>query len=711
MSSSRNGTRFSSRMSTGAKFAVFFVLLALAASFVGLSRINTEGGGNILVLTLVNINLILVVALALLLSRNLLKWMFGGRHLFASLQGRLVAAFLGFSLVPSVLLFVVASGLLTDSVDGWFSPQVEGALKDAVQVARDRYKDMHEGVAVDARRAGDALAAPGPPIGARAAEAVRGRLETVHETWGFSGLTLHYGDSFGDSVTVGEVALLDPPYGQETTRTLPAPDGERVQAGVPVADWGYLVVERPIPASRITELRRITEDFENFSQLAAFKEPIKEGYKLSFLVITLVILFSATWFGFYMARTITTPVQQLLEGTREVASGNLDVQLSRGSQDELGLLVDAFNAMTAQLAASKAQLTTANISLTESNKELAARRAHMEAILENAATGVIAIEPGGRVSLFNRAAADVIGLDPAKVTGKPYREAFRDISPQVISQLTELLRAEGGEPDREVTFTRNGKTHTLQVHARRVERKEGESLGLVLVFDDLTELIQGQKEAAWREVAQRIAHEIKNPLTPIQLSVQRLRKRFSKGGELLPPVVEETTTTILEEVGGLKRLVDEFSQFARMPPPILSTQPVWDLVGEVVGLYRQAYPAVDLICEDADLGEISIDREQMRRVFTNLFENAMQAMDGNGSIRISGSRNNGEVVIRVADSGPGVPREDQDEVFRPYYSKREGGTGLGLAIAARIIDEHGGRISVSDNDPHGAVFSITLPVA
>jgi two-component system nitrogen regulation sensor histidine kinase NtrY len=696
------------RMTMGAKVGIVTLLAVLVSSFWVLSRIHTEGRSNILVLTLVNVNLTLVVLLVLLLSRNLVKWLLEGRRQLASLRTRLVAVFLGFSLVPTVLLLVVASGLLTNSVDSWFSPQVREPMQGAVELARDRYRTLHDEVGQDAGRLAALL---GRTASGRVPGGMAGWLEAARERWGFAGLAVRFGPDRRSLVKAGDVDLPDPLPEGPVTRTRTVPEGERVLAGAPVGEWGYLVAERLIPAADIAALRQISEQYENFSQLAAFKEPIKKGYRLSFLVIALVILFSATWFGFYVARGITSPVQRLVEGTREVAGGNLNVQLTGKGRDEVGELVEAFNAMTAQLKRNKDALTHANVSLTASNQELEARRAYMEAILENAATGVIAVDPQGRVTLFNRAAAEVLRLDPEQVKGRPYREAFRDMTLAVFTQLTDLLREGDGPNEREVKVTRDGETLTLQVNARRVVAPGGESLGVVLVFDDLTQLIRVQKEAAWREVAQRLAHEIKNPLTPIQLSVQRLRKRYGDEGGQLPAVVEETTNTILEEVGGLKRLVDEFSQFARMPVPDLAPHAMWDLVGEVASLYRQAYPHVRLEVEEADLGPLSIDREQMRRVFTNLFENAVQAMNGEGEIRVTGVRSEKWAEIRVADTGPGIDGGASHEVFQPYFSRRQGGTGLGLAIAHRIVEEHGGRIRVEDNTPHGAVFVLALPRA
>lgn len=696
------------RMSTAAKVAIILVLAVLAGSFVVLSRISTEGQGGLLTLTLVNINLILVVALVLLLSRNIVKWFFEGYRL-RSLRTRLAVAFMGFALIPTVLLFVVASELLTNSVDSWFSPQVEGAMEGAVKVARDRYRETHLQVEADLQRLSEILPRLAPPVGSKSLPLW---LEGKRKSWGLSGLALRYGEKPDQVATAGGMVAAASAFAEdEGIHTVTVADGEMVRAHVVVDGWGDLIAERLVPTTEIIRLRRITNDYENFAQLAAFKEPIQEGYRLSFLVISLVILFSASWFGFYIARSVTNPMQRLVEGTRQVAAGNLDIRLKRRNKDEVGELVTAFNAMTEELSRNKDDLTLTNDSLTATNQELDARGAYMEAILENAATGVIALDTDGRVSLFNRAAAEILQLDPDAVTGRPYREAFRDVSLQVVSQLVDLLRKGGETGERELTLKRTSGTLTLRVHARRVVRPDGASLGVMLVFDDLSELIRVQKAAAWQEVAQRLAHEIKNPLTPIQLSVQRLQKRYGKEGKKMPKLVEETTDTILEEVSGLKRLVDEFSEFARMPEPMLERQSIWDLIGEVAALYRQAYPDVTVTVEEAELGELDLDRKQMRRVFTNLFENAVEAMEGTGGIHLSGRVEGAEwAEIRFTDTGPGIDPEQQENVFLPYFSRREGGSGLGLAIVARILEEHGGRVRLEAGESGGAAFVLSLPI-
>jgi len=694
-------------MSMAAKVGVVVLLVALVGSFAFMSRLHTQGGSNVLVVTLVNINLILVVLLSLLLSRNLVKWVFDEGHL-SSLRTRLVAAFVGFSLVPTVLLFVVASGLLTDSVNGWFSPQMEGAMKGAMQVARERYREMHQQVAKDTSIIAAVWSREGAP---KDAKWVDERLTTTQKTWNLSGIALRYGDDLATVRVAGNVgvarAIADGGYSE----TFAVPEGELVRAGVPVGTWGYLVAERLIPQVEIDALRRITEDYENFSQLAAYKEPIKKGYRLSFLVIALVILFSASWFGFYIARGITTPLQRLVEGTRDVAGGDLSVQLKRTSKDEVGELVDSFNTMIAQLARGKDEITHANRSLTLSNQELEQRRAYMEAILENADTGVIAMDPAGLVTLFNRAAARMLAMAPEQVKGRLAADAFADSALAPLATLIGQVQAVGVAREQEMTLAEQVQPVTLQVHARPVSGPEGDDLGLVLVFSDMTQLIRGQKEAAWREVAQRLAHEIKNPLTPIQLSVQRLRRQYTRDGNPLPAVVEETAAIILEEVAGLKRLVDEFSQFARMPEVNLEPNDIWGIVNEVAGLYRQAYPELSVVIEEVADAQLSLDKKQMRRVFTNLFENAVQVMGGTGVITVTGNLMSEDCLeISVADNGPGIPPGEENEVFRPYYSRREGGTGLGLAIVSRIIEEHEGRIRVLPSSPSGATFILSLPI-
>ncbi|MDH4229102.1 MAG: ATP-binding protein [Nitrospirota bacterium] len=687
--------------------AALLVLMGVTITVMSRTSANGRGHGHLWVWTLVNMNVILAVVVALLLSRNLIKWVFEG-PLLGSLRTRLVAAFVGFSLIPAVLLFLVASELLTNSVDGWFAPRVDEAMSDAAQVAHERYRELRDDVAADAGRVARLLP---PDWREMPVDSLKGWLEAQRSDWKFSGLALLRG---GDGerakrgATAGAVALPGRPPTEGYLHATGTPYGELLQAAVPIAGGDALVAERLIPAQEISRLSTITGNFETFSQLSSASDPIKTAYRLSFLTITLVILFSATWFGFYIARSITNPLQQLVEGTRAVAAGDLAVQVPPVSRDEVGELVAAFNAMTGELARTNRRLTSTNL-------ELESRRAYMEAILENAATGVIALDASGRVSLFNRAAAEILGLEQEQVRDRPYREAFGDMTPQAVGQLADLLRdpqsgAQRSTAERQVTIMRGGVPLTLQVNARRLALPEGESLGLVLVFDNLTELIRVQKDAAWREVAQRLAHEIKNPLTPIQLSVQRMYKWFEREGQTPPPLVAETTATVLEQVDALKRLVDEFSLFARMPHPHLAPASIGDLATDVAILYRQAYPGVEVTIDIGAMGELRLDAEQMRRVFTNLFENAVQAMGGQGRIHIAGEVASDDwVAIRFADTGPGLPEGGHDKVFQPYFSRREGGTGLGLAITSRIIEEHGGHIRAEDGSPGGAVFVVLLP--
>jgi two-component system nitrogen regulation sensor histidine kinase NtrY len=427
--------------------------------------------------------------------------------------------------------------------------------------------------------------------------------------------------------------------------------------------------------------------------------------------MTLVIVFSVTWFGLYLAKGITVPIQRLAEGTREVAAGNLDYRVTAEADDEVGILVTSFNKMTEDLASSKRQLERAYTDLQAKHAELTERRRYTETVLEAVATGVVSADDAGLVTTVNRAAAEMLGLDPTASVGRPYTEAFaaREYADLVLL-IQRMDRLREGSLERELRVPRNGQHLTLLASVTALQGPDGAHLGLVLVFDDLTELLSAQRLAAWREVAQRIAHEIKNPLTPIQLSAQRLRRRLAgrigdDGG-----VLEECTGTIIGEVEGLRRLVDEFSRFARMPS--LAPKPIdlHRLLDGVVALYGETHPAVTLRGEYApDLPVLEADGDQLKRAVLNLIDNAVEA--GADEVAIA-TRWNGvdRVQVVVADNGIGIAHDVRDTLFLPYVSTKTTGMGLGLPIVHQIVTDHGGQIRVDDNAPRGSRFVIDLPV-
>ena len=330
------------------------------------------------------------------------------------------------------------------------------------------------------------------------------------------------------------------------------------------------------------------------------KNPIKGIYILLFLLMTLIIVFSFAWFGLYLARGITGPIAELAEATREVAAGNLAYKVQAQADDEIGVLVDSFNRMTDDLGRSKHQLEEAYLDLQDKHTELEERRRYTETVLEAVTTGVVSLDPQGRLTTVNRAAAAMFGLQSAAAVGRPVEDVFG--SPdlrEVIGLVQRVRRIKAGAVEQELHLRRRGATVSLLASATALRGPEGEYTGAVVVFDDLTELLKAQRLAAWREVAQRIAHEIKNPLTPIQLSAQRLRRRLGRSAAE-EQLVAECTETIIQEVDGLRRLVDEFSRFARMPALTPRPTDIRSIVDAVGSLYRESHPRLRLTTRYAD---------------------------------------------------------------------------------------------------------------
>jgi two-component system nitrogen regulation sensor histidine kinase NtrY len=458
--------------------------------------------------------------------------------------------------------------------------------------------------------------------------------------------------------------------------------------------------------------RRMTKAYESYSQLRVLKRPLTGVYLSFFLMVTLMILVSATWIGLYLAKRITRPVHLLAAAAREIGAGHFEHRVERETVDEFGSLVDAFNSMADELAASRRQIEQSSIDLQRKHAEVEGRRRFTEAVLERVATGVITIDAAGRVGTMNPAAARLLGLGPA-VVGQPAATVFGDADFQPLAALATVTHVRGKEwPAQEIVLARNGREVQLAVAATPLHGDGGLSEGRVLVLDDITPLIRAQKVAAWREVARRLAHEIKNPLTPIQLCAQRLQRQFASAPDQVRSLVDECTSTIVGEVESLKALVDEFSQFARMPAPRRMPTDLHQLLLGALGLYEGLFQDVRIETLFAvSLPRVRLDPDQIRRVVINLVDNAIEAFNQRGLIVVETHDDAAMGVVRIviADDGPGIAPEERDKLFMPYYSTKKRGSGLGLAIVRRIVAEHGGTIEVGPNQPRGTRFTIELP--
>jgi two-component system nitrogen regulation sensor histidine kinase NtrY len=408
---------------------------------------------------------------------------------------------------------------------------------------------------------------------------------------------------------------------------------------------------------------------------------------------------------------------------REIGQGHYDQRIEHEATDEFGSLIEAFNSMAAELASSRRRLERASLDLERNHQEVEARRRYIETILERVATGVVSIDPDGRIGTMNSAAVRLLGAD-LSVVGRPAVDVFTRADLQPINAvLDQAARARTDAVAQEVRLVRDGRELTVAAAATRLVGTGGDYDGMVLVLDDVTPLIRAQKVAAWREVARRLAHEIKNPLTPIQLSAERMRRKLTDLDTGRTELVQECTTTIIGEVEALKSLVDEFSQFARMPAPRAVLSDLHAVLDETLALYNGLFREIRIERRFAEaLPPVRLDLEQIRRVVINLVDNAVEALGGSAApprpdgqpptivVETRHDPGNGVARIRVSDNGPGISAADREKLFMPYYSTKQRGSGLGLAIVRRIIAEHGGSIEVEDNKPSGTVFTIELPV-
>jgi two-component system, NtrC family, nitrogen regulation sensor histidine kinase NtrY len=671
---------------------------------------------NIVIFALINLNVILVVLLIFLVTRNVFKILLDRRRniLGAKLRSRLVLIFISFSLIPTILLFIAATNITTTSIKSWIGGRVGQALTGAMEIAQGRLESEALLLAHVAEEVAERLPAP---IAASGAEALRGARGAVPP--GVALLLVRDGEEAGQEGDIPAVVLtellsrvkgaMDEGKG-DATRTL---IGEGYAAAWHPAPGGWSVVAvRALTPGETARIRELARAYDEYHQVRLLDDPIRASYLGVLILITLLIVFAASWMGIQLARQITVPVQLLAEGTEKVARGDLDVALDYRSDDEFGTLVTSFNRMTGDLKAMKGSLEEANASLRQTYEELRRRTQFIETILHSISTGVVVIDRHGRIAMINKVAERLLGIPTDRAVGRLYREVVEEEHYEAIRGVyREAGETMGGQVERQVELRVKGRKVAFRVSLTALRDDAGEYMGLVAAFDDLSQAMRLQRVLAWREVARRIAHDIRNPLTPIQLSTERMQRKYAEehAGD---PVFAECTQVILSEVATLKHLVEEFSRFARMPAPRLAEGDLAEEARAAVETYRTAHPGIEWEFQAQEIPPVWFDPFQMRRAVTNLLENAASALGGLGRVRVACTFDppRGSVCLSVADDGPGVPPEDRDRLFEPYFSRREGGTGLGLAIVSAIANDHGGTVRMRDNVPRGAVFELEFPV-
>jgi len=720
------------------------ILLAVLGGIVWLadrtSTLSPDFLTEVVLIALSATNITMLVALAFVLARNVIKSVMESRRgvAFGRFRAKLVLSMLGMTVIPAVLVLIVGSRVVLTAVDRWFNAPMEEILSGANSIAGDYYQERERIVADQASRLARSLSRV--DLGGAGVVGNVQSIVTPEVAGQRIGMVQVYRAVHSPNQPVDAVFVVDvesPSIPQGWARATADRLAAHAAAGTEAAS-----IEEPVPAGGVLKhvaspirnsagqitgavvasdylsgdlaerARRMSKAYEDYTQLRVLKQPLAGVYVSFFVMVTLLILVGSTWMGLYLAKRITRPVQMLSDAAKEIGAGHYDHRIEHEGTDEFGSMVDAFNAMAAEVSQSRRRLERASIDLEKKHEEGEGRRRYIEAILERIATGVVSIDRAGRIGTMNPSAMRLLEMTD-EVIGRPAVDVFArpDLTP-MNDVLDQAARAKLDSFAQEVALVRDGRERHVVAAATRVAGTDGSFDGTVLVVDDVTPLIRAQKVAAWREVARRLAHEIKNPLTPIQLSAERLRRKLTDISPPLQDLVQECTATIIGEVESLKGLVDEFSQFARMPAPRAVATELHGFLNDTLALYDGLFGAVLFEHHyDPAVTQVRIDPEQMKRVMINLIDNAIEAMGRNGTIVIETGRDvsNSLVRIVVADTGPGIPPGERDKLFLPYYSTKGRGSGLGLAIVRRIVAEHGGSIDVTDNVPNGTRFIIELP--
>lgn len=668
---------------------------------------------------LVNFNIVILLLLIFLIFRNIMKVFVERRSgIFgSSLKAKLIASFVSFSAIPTFLIFIISVFYINSSFDKWFSVKMVGVLKSSLEVQnfyyfnekKKNYHFAHE-VARHIKNMSDK-------------KAILKKVKTLQQEYLVDAIEFYPG-IFGERVLstlenaqVDEIPKVSLDFLQkgiknqvESSTIHQFGEGNLVRVIVPVQEGlekGAVVVSSFIPLSLISRMNDVASAYDEFRDINPLEYPLKSIYLIILFLITLVILMAAIWFGFHLAKQLSIPLVQLGKATSLIAQGEYtQISVNTGSE-EMAQLVSSFNRMTSELEKSVNEAKFANNSLHET-------LSYIEVVLKNVSAGVISVDKSGRITTINQHAAKLLKINEQEYINKSVRELLTLEHFKIFSDLLKQMSQFKMESiQKEYQVNLNGETLPLMISLSLLKDERSNEIGKILVFDDLTHIVAAQRSQAWTEVARRIAHEIKNPLTPIKLSAERLQRKFAS--EISDPAFQECTTMIVNQVDQMKKLVNEFSQFARLPQRKPSQGSLNLVIQNALKLFKSAHPQIQFLeYYNPDIPEFSFDHEQIQRVIVNLVDNSIAALpkevDGVIQINTDFNRELKIAKIIVSDNGSGIPSQQMARIFEPYFSTKESGSGLGLAIVKRTIEDHNGFIRVSPNSPNGTKMIIEFPI-
>ncbi len=716
--------------------AILCLVLAIAVLTVLEIRVTPFDTGlplssTMLMFILININLLLLLTLLLLVFRNLAKLYYERKNniLGSKIKTRLTVAFVVLALLPTTVLFFFSIQFISTSIAFWFNAPVEQTLDASLAVGQTLYDYIEEKNAFFAKRGAFQIHSR-DLLKPENQEKLTRYTQVIQRAFNRHAVEVYTPDTQRVSLSLAS-ELENMHFGLLTTtelRGIPAgstrhtiyqtmDQGEFLRTVCtipfdlsPKKAAGFIVITTLMAPDLSENLKSILKGVEEYHQLKLTKRPAQISYYIALSIVALLVVFCAVWFGFQIAKSITIPIMKFAEGTQRIIDGDMEYQIDFKTDDEIGTLIKSFNSMTRQLAAGRRQIALSESMLKQQNVELKKSRQYIEIVLKNISAGVVSMDNEGTITTMNKAAESMLDVNSHDILNKNFKKVLTEEYLALANKIFEQVEQGGTHFKIPVSASVAGVPKHFSLNYTALKDDADQNLGAVLVFDDVTELEKAQRLVAWREVARRIAHEVKNPLTPIKLSAQRLKRKYGK--TIDDEVFTRCADTIVEHVDLIRNLVNQFSTFAKFPDTNFASARIENIIFETVALYQEGLEQVDIQTRFKDnIPTLKLDHQHMKQAFINLIDNAVYAINKKGTIVIDLSYDPILKIVRIeiADNGKGISDKEKTKLFEPYFSTKKTGMGLGLAIVNSIISDHNGVIRVQDNQPNGAKFIIELP--
>ncbi|WP_022849827.1 sensor histidine kinase [Limisalsivibrio acetivorans] len=700
-------------------YSLLVAALLVVNLLVGSNIVNTgfPWYSNISIFLLINTNIILLLVVFILIFRNLGKLLVDRkRNIFGTrLQSKLVIFSVILAVIPVFIVFAFSSTVINNSIDKWFDAQIEQALKSSIDLMQKYQNRLEQDIIEQSDILSQLITSRGFMFSNKKEELQefikdyieRNQIDGIavynnqkvklssEEKGSFFFFSFLNDDVVEEILSKKQVARYEF-FGYDQIYWVGHPISSKTNENIVV---GGLFLYRKVPSNEAEKVSKILDSYNNYSQVKFFAEPVKNSYKILLILMTLLVVFAGIWGSLIFSRGITEPLEKLAEASLDVSRGNLDVNLESVGDDEIGFLTKSFNDMVKRLKEHNEELNLKNEKLAEMFMQIARDNQYIDTIFKNVKSAIVLYDGNMNPLKSNDLAQMVIEQNPIEFEQKVavrMEEFFRS-NKHIYHYQTELLL--------------NGEIRTFTANITKLYGQDGSVENIVMVLDDITDIVHYQRMTIWKEIATRIAHEIKNPLTPIKLTAERVKKRLgtSLSENSDKELVNSSMETIITEVNELQNMVNEFNMFARLPELAKDSFDLCGFFDEILQFYEQSHTHISFEIDCAPPSKVNADRNQLKRVFFNLMNNAIQAIEGEGSITITSAEQGGMYRITFTDSGKGIPSEDISKIFVPYFSKKPDGTGLGLAIVRKIIEEHNGRITAESKEGEYTRFIIELP--